>query len=83
MDDLIIRFQTEEESERSRRFTVHRNYLGSIELFLGTHYGYGDDQVANLVFLTAPISKSTAKRHPSEYLSVSLVPSASKTSGDV
>ena len=49
MDDLIIRFQTEEESERSRRFTVHRNYLGSIELFLGTHYGYGDDQVANLV----------------------------------
>ena len=49
MDHIIIRFPSEKEEERSRRFTVHRNYLGSIELFLGNNYGYGDEQVANLV----------------------------------
>lgn len=46
---LTIRFPTDEEEERSRRFTVHRNYLGSIELFLGATYGDGEDQSVNLV----------------------------------
>ncbi len=49
MSIVTIRFPTDEEEERSRRFTVHRNYLGSIELFLGANYGHGDDQARNLV----------------------------------
>src|SRR5258706_8789331 len=46
---IVIRFPTKEEQERSHRFTVHRNYLSSIELFLGASYGHGDDQVRGLV----------------------------------
>jgi hypothetical protein len=36
--DLVISFPTDEEG-RSRRFTVHRNYLTSVRLFLETIYG--------------------------------------------
>ena len=49
LDSIVIRFPTKEEQERSHRFTVHRNYLSSIELFLGSLYGHGDDQVRLLV----------------------------------
>ncbi len=49
MPIITIRLPTDQEEERSRRFTVHRNYLGSIELFLGAQYGHGDDQAQNLV----------------------------------
>jgi len=46
---LVIRFPSDEEDARIKRFTVHRNYLGSIELFLAVLYGTGRDQAANLV----------------------------------
>jgi hypothetical protein len=49
MPIVTIRFPTKEEEERSHRFTVHRNYLGSIELFLGALYGHGDDQARGLI----------------------------------
>ena len=49
MPIITIRFPTKEEEERSHRFTVHRNYLSSIELFLGALYGHGDDQARALV----------------------------------
>lgn len=49
IDSITIRFHTKEEQELSRRFTVHRNYLGSIELLTGTLYGHGDDQALQLV----------------------------------
>jgi hypothetical protein len=44
-----VHLPTKEEEQRSHRFTVHRNYLASIELFVGLLYGHGDDQVQGLV----------------------------------
>ncbi len=43
-DDLpvIIRFPTDEEDERIKRFRVHQNYVTSIELFLSMTYGSRD-----------------------------------------
>ncbi len=49
MPIIAIRFPTKDEEERSRRFTVHRNYLSSIELFLVALYGHGEEQTRNLV----------------------------------
>lgn len=49
INSITIRFPTKEEEELSHRFTVHRNYLGSIELLTGTLYGHGEDQVQQLV----------------------------------
>jgi hypothetical protein len=49
MPIITIRFPSDEEEERSKRFTVHRNYLGSIELFLAAVYGTGDAQAQALV----------------------------------
>jgi hypothetical protein len=48
-DGLTIRFPTEEEEERSRRFTVHKNYLGSLTLLLGLLYGRDDALLEGLV----------------------------------
>lgn len=46
---ITITFPTDEEGERSRRFAVHRNYLGSIDLMAGVLYGHGEDQARRLV----------------------------------
>jgi hypothetical protein len=45
----VIHLPSDEEAERSRRFTVHRHYLGSVELMLAALYGMGDDQPAGLL----------------------------------
>jgi hypothetical protein len=48
INSITIRFPSKEEEELSHRFTVHRNYLGSIELVTNALYGHGDDQVRQL-----------------------------------
>lgn len=45
----VIHLPSDEEAERSRRFTVHRHYLGSVELMLAALYGMGDDQPTGLL----------------------------------
>ena len=42
MPEITFRVPTEEEEDRSRRFTVHKNYLSSLQLFLSVLYGSGD-----------------------------------------
>lgn len=49
IDGLTIRFPTAEEEERSRRFTVHKNYLGSLTLFLDLLYGRDETFLAGLL----------------------------------
>jgi hypothetical protein len=49
LDLSSIHLPSKEEEQRSHRFTVHRNYLGSIELFLGLLYGHGAEAVQALV----------------------------------
>jgi hypothetical protein len=34
----VIHLPSDEEAERSRRFTVHRHYVGSVELMLAALY---------------------------------------------
>lgn len=48
-DLTSIHLPTKQEEERSHRFTVHRNYLSSMELFVGVLYGQGEKQTQGLV----------------------------------
>lgn len=49
IDGLRIRLPTTEEEERSRRFAVHKNYLGSLTLFLDLLYGRDDAMLEGLL----------------------------------
>lgn len=46
---FLVRFPTPDEEERSHRFTVHRHYLESYQLFVETVYGAHADQARRLV----------------------------------
>jgi hypothetical protein len=48
-DAIVIRFQSDADGDRSRRFTVHYNYLESIDQFLGMAYGTGNKQPQQLI----------------------------------
>lgn len=50
VDDFVIRFPSEEEDARIKRFTVHRYYLTSIALLVSALYGAGSEQPENLLF---------------------------------
>jgi hypothetical protein len=49
VDDLVIRFPSEEEDARIKRFTVHRYYLASLSLLLSVMYGTGAQQSERLL----------------------------------
>jgi len=41
MPIISLRLPTDEEEDRSRRFTVHKNYLRALEMFLQSQYASG------------------------------------------
>ncbi len=46
---LVIRFPSDEEDERIKRFRVHQNYVTSVDLFLSVLYGSNTERGVHLI----------------------------------